>query len=241
MLYLREATKPMLMAKKLPVVLYYIYGKQVMRSKPAKLKQTTNTKKAGKAFGKTSALAAAILQAMDAVVPFREKREPYNTFFKALVGWTNAEKSNPQQPMKDSSWFKDVRFVKECGVETRFKADYEISYTNNNEVAVHIPAFVPNDSITAPPGCNSIEVLMMAVSCKPKTGEVLGQDFATLPIAYNKNTHAATDTRLNVPMPADSLTLVAFALKYDNIVWNAATRKADRRWMPAGIVGSWWR
>jgi len=42
-------------------------------------------------------------------------------------------------------------------------------------------------------------------------------------------------------MRADSLTLVAFALKYDNIVWSAATRKLDRRWMPAEIVGNWWR
>ncbi len=229
------------MAKKLPVVIYYIYGKQVMRSKPATLKQTTNTKRTGKAFGKTSSLAATILQAMDALVPFREKREPYNTFFKALVNWLHAENSNPQQPMKDSSWLKDVRFVKECSVETRLNVDYEISYGNSNDVVIHLPAFVPRNSITAPPGCSSIELKMMAVSCKPKTGTMLGQALETITIAYNKNTHAATAVTLNVPMPADSLTVVAFELKYDNIVWSAATRKADRRWMPAGIVGSWWR
>jgi hypothetical protein len=229
------------MAKQMPVIVYYLNGKQYMRSKPAKVKQTKSTKQAGKSFGKASSLASQLVGTFKPLVPFCENREPYHGLCTSLVKWVSAEKTNPNKPNKDSILLKGLRFVKESSVESRFLAGWEITYTANGNVQIHIPAFAAKDGIYAPPGCKTIELKMMAINCKPYTGEIKTQAMESLVIPNNKTIQPATDIHLAITASAESLTLVALALKYDNINWSAASKKADRRWMPAGIVSSMWQ
>jgi len=226
------------MAKKLPVIVSRRNGREYLKSKPLTVKQTPATKRTAASFGKTSSLAAQVIACYKPLIAMSKGLEIYRRFFTALTNWIYAQYANPQHPQQHTNYFNGFRFVPKAGIGHRFKIAYEVLYLDN-KIVVNIPAFIPCKEILAPAQCSRLRLKIMAVSCLPFTGELLGCDNFEKEISYTSDVHEALQVNVNVAMPPNSLTLLAVSLRYDCIAWGAAAKAGDMAWMPGGIVSSY--
>lgn len=229
------------MSKNSPVTFCTRNGKQYIRTRQPDVNRTEGTKRSAGLFGKASTTSSQLKATFAPLLGYPSYAGMYDRLNSSLRGWMQMEASYPQKPLENIIGLMGFRFIEEVGIFNRFTAEYHISYAPGGDVTVDIPAFTPKEKVDAPRGCTAFELKLMAASCKPFEKEIV--DFAAqdVTIPYNNLQQAALHMQLPLQAANDTLTLVAMALKYNNIEWGTFADKRQLRWMPAGVIGCLWK
>jgi hypothetical protein len=228
------------MAKHLPVILSHRNGKQYLRSKPEKVRQTPQSQRTAHGFGTASALASALVETFAPLIAITTGTRVYHRLLSALVNWKHEQFCNPQPRQADSIFFKGFRFVPKAGINNRFKLPVNCNYDEPGQVVINIPAFIPRQHIIAPPGCSAVLLKIAVASTTPATGSVIRSSVYDASIPYDSVLQPAWGVTDALPTGAGILTLVAMALQYDRIPVHAYAKAGDMKWMPAGIISSYY-
>lgn len=229
------------MSEKLPVILSSRNGKEYIKSRPEKVRRTDGTKASAGLFGISSTTASQVVSTFKPLVGFPYYMSMYKRLHSALREWMQTEVSYPQKPLENIVGIMGFRFITEAGIFNRFTAPYSISYAAGGDVLVNIPAFTPTEEVYAPGGCTSFGLKLMAVSCKPFEKTVVDIASHNVDIPFSNQQQAALQIQLPLQAGDDTITLIAMALQYNNIVWGTFADERQLRWMPAGVIGCLWK
>jgi len=98
----------------------------------------------------------------------------------------------------------------------------------------------PVKDIAAPAYTKGITLKLRAAACSPLNDNSLACTAKELAVVYNDVELPAQEIELPLAVEAGNITVVMMAIEY-TVVKNGGTRVVkDRRWMPAGVVGTMW-
>lgn len=226
------------MANRSPLILVHRYGKQYLRGRPAKVRQTAASRKTAAAFGTASSLASQLVHSFAPLIGTSKDQDIYRRFFAALSNWMRTYSTNPAE-ISARRHFEGFRFVKSAGLENRFRVRYSAEFDEEGRLVVRFDPFVATEKIIAPPGCGSVTLKLLLAGCRPDTGELLPISKQEISWKYDNKQLPETEVILAGNNAAGVLNLLAMSLSYDCITERPVARYSDRAWMPGGVVASW--
>jgi hypothetical protein len=218
------------------IIFYHRMGKSCARIKRSHINQTEATKMRGTNFGVAARACKGLRSGLLNVMPFPTDRSMQSRFAGSIAKWLGV--SNPDElPSTDEvPYVSTFQFIKEGAFHGRFKAPLSVTRPQDNLVMVSIDAFVPSLQISAPAGTVSVTLIVSVAGCLLKNGYETGSDTHRIEIPYNNIEIPAQALQFHVPIPAQSLTVTAARLIYNEIKNNQLYPMENTRFMPAEII-----
>lgn len=179
------------------VVFKNLNGKQIVVSRPAKVKQTTATQKSASEFGSCSHWAKLLRMGLTPFLVGLTDSALYQRFTTALY---NGVKSNRNLPVGERTplnsaveLLKGFEFNTHSPFTAYFKPTFFAGLNANNEVVIALPAFNPATEIVFPENCTTAKLLVF----------VYATDFTdtTTPLVF----HSILPIHQNIALPAQEL------------------------------------
>jgi hypothetical protein len=219
------------------VVFYESRGKQVMRAKPGRIKQTKATKASAKDFGRAARFSRL----------FREVLEEYGKFNRldqmcrmnrVLMKWISDSKDDPKMKNRMIQSMVGFELNPESELRRNFKVTTLIDFDQPEKILVTLPEIKPAEDISAPPWIDKVQLNIISV--RVNTNEKMENRAQPL-YAHNKiieidyTKASIPEQQIELPQETipDDIVLLAIGLTY----FKSSVIK-DKKWVPAGIVGA---
>jgi hypothetical protein len=124
-------------------------------------------------------------------------------------------------------------FTKKAAISARLKLPITVIQTSADNIEIHIPAFIPVISVSAPVNTTLVELTIATGSCKLSDGENLGNDSVTISIPYNNTRIEAQVIPFHLSTKRGSLVITAAAMSY-----TLSNGKKEKRlaFMPSSVI-----
>lgn len=219
------------------VVFYKMYGKFFSRSAPEKVTQTKSMKVHANTFGRASAIGRVVRQQLHSVIPFPRDSRMQIRLVSPLLGWLKETGDSDLLRVQKVSQIEGFQFtIGTPDFFTRWKPGLEISRTSDESLEIKIPAFIPNEMVTAPKNTISVKLKIAAGAINPESNESSGKNSTDLLFIYDNTPVAEQTISLKLDMPAGSLVITGAALEYTIMEKNNSVLNLNKSYMPAAIV-----
>jgi hypothetical protein len=221
------------------LIFYKRQGRNCVRVVPREMRQNDATKASARLFGKASKLAAAVRKKLAPVIPFPGDIRMQSRFTTALFQWMKANNPFEGTRIKKLKLIRNFQFTKtgpsftrRCIIKPAF------SVLSDDQLQIQIPTFIPKHSIAAPAKTFSVKLKIALVSCKIKTGKVMGSQKVEIDFPFDTTEVGEQIFSLKLPMPTGSLLLAGAILEYriKNLRVDFLCRK--KSFMPAAIISA---
>jgi len=219
------------------VVFYKMYGKFYSRSAPEKVTQTKAMKVHANVFGRASGLGRVVRKALLPVIPFPRDSRMQIRLVTPILGWLKESGDSDSLRVQKVSQIEGFQFT--AGTPdffTRWKHGLEIVRSSVNLLEIKIPAFIPNEMVTAPKNTISVKLKIAAVAINSHSGESVSTNSSDLLFNYDNTLVAAQTIPLELKMPAGSLVVTGASLEYTVMEKNNPVLNLNKSYMPAAIV-----
>jgi hypothetical protein len=227
------------------VIFYEFRGKQVIRSKPLRVKQTKASKAAAKDFGRAVRYSRIIRNSLDRVIDPKDKPMMYR-LNNELLQWLRDSKDDSKTMAAnilrlESFDFNGESYLGRC---LRFKplADFSVK----GKIFVDIRALKPSPDIIAPRDTKNIEWNIMAIRCNTGNRPSRSTDPITeYMMEFNMDYNSTLIPAQRLELPFQTLTgdivFVVIGLKYFVMKQKKLVPVEEKKWLPVGLVGAWYR
>ncbi|MEO8406586.1 MAG: hypothetical protein ABI480_18385 [Chitinophagaceae bacterium] len=219
-----------------PVVVYQLNGKNVVRSKPRRYKQTTGTKARSKNFGKASTLGAQLRSGLERVIPFPKDISMQTRLTGAISKWLGTTALKDVQPQKHIPWLSDFEFNEKAKLNSRWKELLKVGEPTTDGILLNIPAFIPVDVINGPAKTTSIECRIGAVSCNLLTQSGTKGFYTSFSFPNTDQKVATQEILMKVNTKPGNVVLVVSSLVYFGNKGGEKVEREEVRWRPVSII-----
>ena len=154
----------------------------------------------------------------------------------ALLKWLKAGPA-PSQPPAAIPFISALSFNESAILSQCLRIPLTVSAAMANEVSILVPQMVPVTAFHTPPHTHHIQLKLAAACCTIGNGEALESASYNMVIPYNNTSIPAQTISLSLPMPANSITIVAAALEYYTNKTGKPSLCLDERFLPAKVIG----
>jgi len=220
------------------LVLYRRMGKSCSRIKPPHVKQSAATKLRALNFGVAARAGKGLRPGLTAVMPLPTDRSMQSRFSGAIAKWLGLLNAGDVPSCEAIPYLSGFQFTTGATFSERFKVPVTVSQPQNGIITVDIDAFIPALQIAAPAGTVSVTLVFSVAGCLLKTGWATGSETRTLLIPYNNNELPVQSVALHVPTPAESLTVTAARLIYNEVKNSQIINMENPAFMPAAVINA---
>ena len=222
------------------ITFYVMNGKNYAKSKQGKRNKKRNAKQNPQevVFGNASSFGTPIINHLKPYLLFYFKREVYNHF----RGWLANELPQHENDIEWNLSVADTALYninRDADLRDQLLIMPEVLLTEDGNVQVKFPSFVPVKKIKAPAKTRQVNIQLLAVSApvtdSRKTCHI---DTDNCLIDYNKQTVAAKEFLLETGNTPGNLLLIIIALVFNSDRINSKTYVPDVKWLPAAIVAA---
>lgn len=193
---------------------YERLGGYYIRSKPTKVKQTRATKASAGKFGKANSLSGSLRKSLTPVLPYPSDRDLMYRFTDALYHWLLLHRSlRSLSPSVDLPFVNGLQLNAHTSIGQRWKVPVSVHQPAANSINVHLPAFIPAQSIAAPAHTVAVTCIISAAGSM-LNGTSTGSCTIAIEIPYNDQPIPAQVINLAVATPAGAVLVTAVALRY---------------------------
>lgn len=218
------------------VVFYQLGNNYVARSLPAQMPQTEATKARSRNFGVAAAAGRILRSYWQELLPNPKDKSMQSRFSGAVAKWLGQTNVQDLPPQENLPFISGFHFTTETNIAERLRLALTVT-ANTTGLSITLPAFVPTQSITAPAGTVSVELLFAVAACGLAQQEYRGGVLAQMQIAYTNGLQPAQQLVLALPVTAGSLVVTAAAMRYTLADGMVEERAA---FLPAGVVDARW-
>jgi hypothetical protein len=218
------------------VVFYQLGNSYVARSLPAQMPQTEATKARSRNFGVAAAAGRILRSYWQELLPNPKDKNMQSRFSGAIAKWLGQTNVQELPPQENLPFINGFSFTTETTMAERLRIPLAVT-ANANGLVLDLPAFVPTQSITAPAGTVTAELVFAVAACGLAQQEYRGGVLANMQLAYTNVLQPAQQILLELPLTAGSLVVTAAAMRYtlaSGVVENRAA------FLPAGVVDARW-
>lgn len=230
--------EPMGIVGRIDNIIHYKMGNRFyVRSTPRKFKQTKATKLRAGEFGRASSMGCSIRAQLSPVMPETPDRKMRGRLVGVIFQWLSGLSTNPEKTSTgaiSSFSFTENKHT----VLDRWKVALQVKNPAPGLVQIHIPAFVPDESVKAPTGSVSVLCRMATGVCDVKTGAKLGGSSTELVFAFNGRTAEAQTISMKLPTPKGSLIVTGASLEYRMTKNGYMVINTNKDHKPAGIIAA---
>jgi hypothetical protein len=218
-------------------ILYYSWkGIPCKRTIPSEVYQSPVVVAHKNTNGLSTVMGGSLRKLLAEVIPYPKNVQMQTAVRLALLKWIKRGPV-PLQPPEIIPFISKISFNEEAILPNCLRVPLTVSVTVQNEPAVLIPYMKPTTAFIAPPQTNHIQLKIAAASCNIKTGEALQNYTYDMIIPYNSESINSHTIILPLPIPADSLTIVAAALDYFSFNEGTANIIDNERFRPSEVIG----
>lgn len=207
-----------------------------MRTVPALVRQSKNTKVAASRFGVAVKSAAAIRAMLKPVLPDPTNNVTRYELDGALRKWLQTNPLEKTEPENSISAFQELSFNKAARPGSLFRM-VKVERFAENDVLIQFPAFNPLAHVTAPKGTGIIQINLNAAVLSFLDIAKSKCERSNWRITYEDKELNLPDIILPQVTASKSLVLLVMGIEY----FRANESKIDQmRWKPMEIVGSFY-
>lgn len=218
-------------------VIYYQWnGIHCMRTVPARVRQTDNTKAAASTFGLAVKSAAVLRSLLKPVLP-----DPTNNAIRydldgAFRKWLHTDPLENTEPETMIPSFAEFSFNKAARPGKIFRR-VKISRVNSDGLLIQLPAFNPLQDVTAPKGTSRLKMQFTAAVISfndPAQNKCVSEDWS---VPYEDKMTPQQQIILPDMTIALALVLIVMGIRYYR---GNETMIDQMRWKPTEVVGSFY-
>lgn len=215
----------------------YYFWKDIpcMRTIPDKVHQCGIVKDNYKVNGASTRMGSSFRNAFANVIPFPRSFDMQTRFRGALRNWLKYSRQSCEPP-QSVPYLDRFSFNEAARLERIFKVPLTLRQSQQDELVLHIPSFIPSKVIAAPDSATELKLTVIAACCDMETTMPLGKTEAVLSIPFNDTVDPAQDILLPLEMPSNSLTLVVVGIQFSKS-GPGNVNVVDERWMPVQVIG----
>lgn len=218
------------------VLFYQLGDSYVARSLPAKVHKTEAMQSRSRNFGVAAAAGRILRSYWQQLLPNPKDKNMQSRFSGAIAKWLGQALVQDLPPQENLPFINGFCFTTETTMAERLRIPLAVTATANGLV-IDMPAFVPTQSITAPAGTVTVELLFAAAACGLAQQEYRGGVLAQMQLPYTNVLQPVQQLVLELPLTTGSLVVTAAAMRYtlaNGLVENRAA------FLPAGVVDARW-
>ena len=197
-----------------PVVVYRLNGQDVVRSLPRSYEQTPATKARSLNFGKATRAAALLRSGLKNVLPFPKDSQIQGRLSGTISKWLGTTPIADLSPEKKIPYLIDFHFNGKSELNSLWKGLLQVDLSEQGELMLNIPPFIPSNIIYAPSWAQTIECRIGAVSCNLADGSFGGEYFTSIHFPTKKQEVEAQQIPLSVPVESGNIVLVVVSMIY---------------------------
>ena len=145
-------------------------------------------------FGRASGLGRVLRQLLRSVIPFPKDSRMQIRLVSPILSWLKESGDSELLRAQRVSQIEGFQFVEGApDLFTRWKSGLEISRVENDLLEIKIPAFIPNEMVTAPKNTISVKLKIAAGAINPESSESVAGNSTDLLFNYD-NTLVAEQT-----------------------------------------------
>jgi hypothetical protein len=226
-------------------VFYGSGGQQLIRLRPARVKQTKATKAKAKEFGRISRCSRLMREELVLLGKFNQRDMMYR-MNAALVAWIKDSRGEQSLMSRNIRSLAGFELNPESPLKRNCSLQPVVNFDQPGKVVIGLPAFKPAEDILAPRGTCKIRVTIIAVRSnldekKDRSPQPIEFRSATIELDYNKESIAEQETEIPFDTIPSDIVLVAMRLTYFTGSEKYSTEVYDKKWMPAAVVGAFYR
>lgn len=221
-----------------PVVVYQSYGQTIYRSKPVQVKQSVGMRARSLNFGVASMAGRALRNLLLPVLPFPKDKLMQSRFSGAICKWLRTTLINKLAPAGRLPYITGFQFNRATGLGERWRVALTVDRTDAAHLRLHIPAFVPVQSFSAPANAISVECRIISAACTLSDGHAAGSFETSITFPYNDIVIPAQDMILPVPAQVGNLVVTAASLVFMVKKGGVSAANNNPIFMPSGIVNA---
>lgn len=196
------------------LVMYQLGDRYVTRSRPATVHKTISMQTCSSNFGMASKAGKFLRQAIAPILPNATDTSMQRRFSGCINKWLGKQTLSELLPQSNISVLEAFNFTDGSFFYERFKPSLQINISPDGKVTITIPAFIPNQQITAPIHSASVELCIAVTACKLGTEEQANSQIFKKKILYNADLQPAETVELNLGLLQQKLVLVVTSLNY---------------------------
>ena len=241
-------TKNNLISGRAGNVIFYEYrGKPCCRSIPDSVKQTAGMKKSASQFGWAARLSRYFRHPLTAFFPDAKDKNMLYGFNSALLKWMRELKPDENTYSINNFFIDRFQFNEAALLPVLVTQPIHTRFSGSGEIFIDIPELAPGKNILAP--ANTIQLHWWArvtsvildfdmQDCYQVNLQADDKRRADTVVKYGAGTLPPLSLSLHLQQVPGALTIVALRLQYEVKKGNNTQIVTDKRWQPAGVVGS---
>lgn len=215
---------------------YYLFrGKPCVRSKPKRIKQTKATKESAIRFGKAVRISRTLRVGLDGILTDPKDHQMIVRLNTAILHWIRTEKSKTYQT--ELPFIQKFQFNEEALLSEKLNIEMAISWNTPGKIIIEIPKMDPLKTIYAPAGTQMIRLEIIATGATVEDGTSIGSYNTQVDIMYKAGVLSEQEIAIPFKLRTGSITVVGLRMKYIKAKQTWTKGVADKRWLPAAIIG----
>ena len=220
------------------MVVYRLNGQDVVRSLPRPYEQTPATKARSLNFGKATRAAALLRSGLKNVLPFPKDSQIQGRLSGTISKWLGTTPIAERQPEKKIPYLIDFHFNSKSELNSLWKSLLQVDLSEQGELVLNIPPFIPSNIIYAPSWAQTIECRIGAVSCNLADGSFGGEFFTSIHFPTKKQEVAAQQIPLSVPVESGNIVLVVVSMVYTIKKKGELLENMDAAFRPGDVIAA---
>jgi hypothetical protein len=218
------------------IIFYQWKGIHCIRTVPARVRQTDNTRQAASRFG-LAVKSASVLRAMiKPVLPDPANNAIRYDLDNAFRKWLHTDPLEKTEQESMMPFFKDFSFNKAAILGKLFRV-INVNRLSESDLLIELPAFNPAKEVTAPKGTTRLQLTLTAAVLSFKEQAQNKCVSADWYVPYEDKIIPLREMILPGLTVSQSLVLVVLEIRYYR---GNETLIDQMRWKPVGIVGSFY-
>ena len=215
------------------IVFYKRSGKYLARSIPASVKQSVATQQRSTNFGIAARAGAVLRVLLEPALPFPKDKNMQRRLQGAIANWLQVQNAAALAPESAVPYLTNFSFNEAGNFHQRFRLPLSVMVTSNELMHLHIPAFVPKQSITAPAHTKNVLCTIVAASTGLNNNTIAGKATFALNIGFNDLPIPEQTISFSLPLARGCLVLTCVILRFQ-----LSDNKTDERaaFLPSGLV-----
>lgn len=195
-------------------VFYQRSGTWVVRSVPARVRQSSNTKKRNQNFGVAATVGRLLRQQLGNGIPFPKDKKMQSRFSGAIIKWLGRADVQQLPAQTNLPYLSGFSFNPAANFSSRFKLTMEITRPGNTALQLHLPAFIPDQAFSVPAGTAAVELLVTAAGVNLlQTTAAANRVNTVLQVEYNDTPVAAQTIALPLNSAAGDLLVTVVSMR----------------------------
>lgn len=183
-------------------------------------------------------LSKSLRNTLQPYIRFLQQRRVQQEFSACLQKWVSSNNSSGLRPASQLPFIHGFDFNEDSSVGDRWKIKFKVEPVATNLLELHIPAFIPWDTIAAPVHTRQILCSITAASCNILNPIEQGCSYYSFIIPYDNAPVPARIIPLSIPASEGYLSITTVGLQYELKNGKTYTRPA---YTPCSIIDARYR